>query len=390
MGRALQFSLCTIAFLVILKPTIDHTLVFLGLDISFEDETCYALMLLVTAVTVILFGLKRRLDAFACCFLALCAFVAASTIYNCGDLLIEVVDWLPCLATIMIVGAWGRREPRLVLSSFLFACAFYLICNLVYLLQDPELVGFARVDNMVFGYRNVTFRIAIPAFICALALDDLDGRAWSARSLTVFSLGAFEVMVGYSATSFCAFAVMALLVVTVRTIKRRAVLNALTYAIAYIAFFFALVVARVQNSLAFLIEPVLHRSVTFTGRTEIWDGAFAHLLNQHFITGYGTGYIWNSLSWNGIVQKHAHNDVLHALMLGGVGALIALGGAVGLSVSRLYRNRESKVAQSLSIGLAGFFVVSLAEVSMCPGFFFLLAFSFYYFSGTSSGAERTS
>lgn len=142
--------------------------------------------------------------------------------------------------------------------------------------------------------------------------------------------------------------------------------------------FVGLVVLRVQNVFGFIIEPILHRTVTLTGRTDLWDAAFSHLSNLHLLYGYGTGYMWNTLLLNGTPEKHAHNDALHLLMLGGVGALVALALAVLLSVRRLYIERCDAVAIGLSIGLSGFFLVSIVEVAACPGFFFLLAVSYYY------------
>lgn len=199
----------------------------------------------------------------------------------------------------------------------------------------------------------------------------------------------FELAVAYSATAMCAFALMGVLWMALRFDKKGRILNAVTYAGGYCALFLGFVVMRVQNMLGFIIEPVLQRSVTFTGRTEIWDGAFQHIFSgSHFLTGYGTGYMRSLLNAAGGTQKHAHNDLLNVSLLGGVGAALSLVAMVVLAVQNLYRGRASHLAASLSIGLAGFLLTSLVEVSMCAGLCFVLAFSFYYDFRGRDGAPK--
>lgn len=379
MKDGVRWLLVAAVFLVFLKPSVNHTLNSFGIPVTFANETSYAFMSIVAAAVIIAYGVRRRIDIFCAGLIALCVFVTASTIYNCGSLLVVIVDWLPCLATVGVVGLFARSRPRMLLSAFFFSCIFYLAGNLAIFFVDPHSLGFGAVENFLFGYRNVTFRIAIPAFACSLALDALDAKKWSLRSIAVFVLCVFELLVGYSATAVCAFVGMGAVAAASIFLRSRRVLNALTYGFGYVALFVALVVLRIQNGLAFIIEPLLHRSVTFSGRTILWDDAFAHLSNTHFFTGYGTGYLWSELCINGSPQKHAHNEILSALMLGGVGALIALIEMVSLAVGKLFANRRDGMAAALSVGILGYFIVALVEVVSCPGFFYLLAFAYYYF-----------
>ena len=369
-----------VAFLVIVNPVFNVFLLRLGLPVpSFLDERgVSACVVFVSLACIFVCLAHRKMDLFLGSICVLCALIVVSTVYNGGDLVIALVDWLPCLAVSMLVALLAEKRVKLLLSVFFGACVLYLLGNLVFLLAGHDLFRFDSVDNYPFGYRNVTFRIAIPACACAFVLDALEEEAVSLRTITVYMVALVEVLVGYSATSACALAMMGVLLLVVKTWNCAKVLNAVSYLGCYVLSFVGLVVLRVQNVFGFIIEPILHRTVTLTGRTDLWDAAFSHLSNLHLLYGYGTGYMWNTLLLNGTPEKHAHNDALHLLMLGGVGALVALALAVLLSVRRLYIERRDAVAIGLSIGLSGFFLVSIVEVAACPGFFFLLAVSYYY------------
>lgn len=381
--EAAIFLMLAICFLFFIKPMVNSAIGSLRMPWLPSDRISLACMVFFAIGVIVAFGLRRRIDVFCLCVVVLCGLILVSTVYNEGDVLIVVTDWLPCVATVMLVALNIEKRARSLVGAFFVACMFYLLMNLYCLLRSSYLIGFDSLPDLFFGYRNVTFRAAIPAFACSLVLDALGGKRGSIRTATVYVLCVFELAVAYSATAMCAFALMGMLWVVLRFDRKGRILNAVTYAGGYCALFLGFVVMRVQNMLGFIIEPVLQRSVTFTGRTEIWDGAFQYISSgSHFLTGYGTGYMRSLLSAAGGIQKHAHNDLLHAFLLGGIGAALSLVAMVVLVVQNLYRGRASRLAASLSIGLAGFLLASLVEVSMCAGFCFILAFSFYSdFSG---------
>lgn len=73
----------------------------------------------------------------------------------------------------------------------------------------------------------------------------------------------------------------------------------------------------IQSRFAWLIEGVLGKSLTFTGRTTIWNSAFQQGL-KHFIigSGIGTALVFND---NGVTYEH--NQLLNMFYSGGLVAL---------------------------------------------------------------------
>ncbi|WP_423220497.1 O-antigen ligase family protein [Bifidobacterium imperatoris] len=130
-----------------------------------------------------------------------------------------------------------------------------------------------------------------------------------------------ELIIGGSGTGLIVlfvFIVLCLLELKHRTISPNLSL------IVLLASFLGIVVFRIQNIFSFLIVDVLHKSLTLSDRTYIWDSAIESILS-HLILGTG---ITDSLSGNVhlklsylVKDIFAHDLYLDYLLMGGVPAL---------------------------------------------------------------------
>lgn len=354
--------------------------------------------ILLTILTLGLFCLtaravekKRRIDAFICSFALMCLFVAiASFIYpgsgetghlNSGDFLLGpaiyswAIDWFPLIGVVCLVYVFHEKYSWELIWGFFFASGLYLILNFIFIFIHGIEAG--TIYALPFGFRNITFRIAIPAFVCSLAISIRYKRLYYILPIAIYAIGLVQILIAYSATSFCSFVVMGIL--TLVTLKKsfRKFLNGLTYSISYIVIAISVVVLRVQDFLGPAISILLHRDVTFTGRTVLWDQAMEKLSGLGFFTGYGNNYYWHMFEWAGSIQKHAHNEILNMLMLGGVFSFASMAMLIVVAVKKLFEERFRNIANAFSIGLAGFLVIAIAEVGLSPGFMFVLSGSYY-------------
>ena len=373
----------SLVFLLFLKPTVGHTLEFLGLPCLFSPDTYYALLAAVAFACVGGCLWRRSVDAFSGLMMVAVAWIAVATLKNGGETVRLFTDWLPLLATVCLVSTLHRDYQRELLSAMFFACVFYLILNLVGIFQSGD-IGFKSQVYLFFEVKTATFRIAIPAIICSLLLDHLDGKKLSVSTVTVYGLCLFEMTAGLAATSLATLLLLGVFVIVGQCTPVRKVLNAATFLGADLLAFLAVVVLRVQNHLGWLIEDVLGKTMTLSGRIPIWDVVFQLLSNGHFFWGYGASYIWNAIVVEGRPYMHAHNEVLSIFMTGGlVLAVIALAMFL-LVVRRLYRTRSLMPSFILSCGLGCFLLEGLFEITSCIGFFFVLAMAYYWFSGSRS------
>lgn len=362
-----------VVFALFLKPTVPDSLQQLGLPCALSQSFWDTLITIAAIAGVVIYIVIVRIDLFGALVTCLVGFILVSTLFNNQDLSYWAVYILPCAATALATASLSRNWPTEILRGVFAASAGYLILNFIFLCFGFAESGFARCDYLFYGYRNITYQIAIPAFACSLLLDMRKGKAGSFRTMAVFLLVLFEVLVGYSATTAFACFAMGAAVLLARFVLFRKIFNGGAELGVYIATFLGIVVFRLQQFAAFFFEGVLKRDVSFTGRTAIWDRAFEFLDGIHGLVGCGTGYALPVRER----MFYAHNDFLHVALMGGIGAVAALLGLLGMTARKLFMHRTELIAGYFVALLLPFFAIALTESVFCPGFFFVLATAYY-------------
>lgn len=380
--RALLLSsVFTLLFLLLFKPVVTEPIEWSGISRYISWDVLDAIALVLSVVVLIIYVARMRFDVFGVLVLALFAITALATFVNKGDLGFWAMESVPCVAAALVVGVGWRYCHEHMVMGAMIASMIYLGLNLLFLLLRGELASMGSLDVLFFGYRNITFRVGIPAFGCSLVLDSFKSKKPSIRSWCIFLLALFELVVAYSATSVCALLAMGLVVLLSRVVKLRRVCNGLTFFCLYLMSFVGIVVLRLQVYLGFIIENILGRTASFTGRTDIWDAAFGLLGGTHGLLGYGQSYIWNAIVLNGMPFQHAHNELLHFALLGGVVAVLIYIALLAVVAVGLFRVRGDFGSGVLAATLFAYFIIGLAEVTFFPSSFFMLAVMFYYARG---------
>lgn len=123
-----------------------------------------------------------------------------------------------------------------------------------------------------------------------------------------------------------------------------------------LVFLVCVVVLRMQNYFAFIIERLLHRNLSFTGRTAIWNSSLYMFKNRPII-GYGYWVYPRMTDWaadlytsiNGeAVASHAHCQYLHFLIQGGIIFLICFV-LLNLWISKLFSSRNNSIMRFTSL-----------------------------------------
>lgn len=113
---------------------------------------------------------------------------------------------------------------------------------------------------------------------------------------------------------------------------------------AFVALYFVLQIWAVFFDMStpspkaeYIVEEILHKDMTFTERTYVWDRA-KQLIRQRPAVGYGS----HDLEWymNDLNVLTTHNLVLHILLKGGWTALTAFIILIGMFHFRLLRRRQ--------------------------------------------------
>lgn len=378
-----QIKLCpvvvfTFVFLILAHPSIESSLKNLGLPLILRDEYMQIIAFSLSFACAVLFFARRRFDAFGLVALSFFAWIGIATSVNGGSAQTLLMTWAPLLATLYLVGAFWDKCLRELLTGMLCACLIYLLLNLFIMVQTGPLLPNSQTF-LFFGIRTITFRIALPAILCSLLLDSMANVAVSLRTVALYALSLLEVIVGYCATTLCTLILIGVATFLLRSRKVRRVLNSFTYLVTDIVIFASIVVARIQGAFSWLIEGVLHKTLTFSGRVPIWDATFSLLDGSHLLFGYGASYLWNAIYANGQWIMHAHNDILDLAMTGGVPLVLLMIAMQVMVATSLFKNRETKEAAIVALGIFAFMVIGIFEVANCVGYFFFLALGYYVF-----------
>lgn len=120
----------------------------------------------------------------------------------------------------------------------------------------------------------------------------------------------------------------------------------------------AVVMFRVQEIFAWLIENLLHRNLTLTHRTFIWDTALLYIL-QRPIWGYGGSSIFSFYFAGSEIP--AHNQFLDIAIVCGIPGLILFGIILFSVFQMLGKFKESPISRLVACALFGYMIMSIAE-----------------------------
>lgn len=134
--------------------------------------------------------------------------------------------------------------------------------------------------------------------------------------------------------------------------------------------------------LRFIVEDVMHKDLTITGRTGIWIFAQS-LAKDSFIWGYGTNLVGLEASgkWYDFMKIYGpHNQFLYVLLAGGIITLVSYIFLLYHVFGILYKHRKEKSALVYSMGLFVAYIelmMTYRTILNCmPLFMFFILISF--------------
>ena len=153
---------------------------------------------------------------------------------------------------------------------------------------------------------------------------------------------------------------------------------------------FGIVIFRLQNVFGFLIEGVLHKGLSFTGRTELWDLAIEKILKYPWLgCGYAhpTGKVYRLAKGK---YYNAHNVFLEVLLEGGILAAVPFVLMLAIVTNQLMRFRKTETAAILSSALLALALVTSMEEFLDSGGILIYGLLFFaYHIGTIINGKDT-
>lgn len=329
------------------------------------------------AICFILYFWKVRSDLFGLVAISYWLVMMLSTLLMDASLWSCARTYLPMVAAMLLVRALFGTCKKQLLWAVLILSVGYLAMNLVGLLLAPygSKVFHSNWYSGLLGNRNGFPRFFLLALCSSALLDADNGKRVGARTILVFLLCVAQTYVMPSATGVVALVFFVAAVFLAQKRRIRQVLNIATYAVGYLVVFFGVVVLRLQFLFEPLIAGVLHKDLTLSGRTPIWDALFSLLGDPaHALIGY-CGNPDPIVPYNPRITT-GHNAILDVLYNGGVvGLLVALALCVMVGIA-LFRARGSREAAIVAAFLGAFLILGVTEHITCVPLCFFMAYGY--------------
>ncbi len=368
-----------IALLVLLLGCIFEPACFRAMGYTAIVAVLYYWRIASAIFLLVLWFLVGKKDLFAFSGIAFITMTLFSTWLNDGSYMLWCRYWLSYLIVILAANVWGeRRFKELVWAFFLIATAISIANALTIAVFPGGLYNLESAERgyYFFGNRTIAYEFVIPSVAGAFLIDAERGRRVSALTVLAVLLAVYQVFSLESVTCKLVLTLLLLLCVLVQFRVLRGFLNIWLYVVGFIGAFFAFVVARLGNYLEPIIGGALHKSLTFSGRTVIWDSTFAAMDPSHWLLGFGTSSHEHYLEGSHFAW-HAHNWILELWMTGGFVAIASVLLMTVLSARNLFFNRFTRRAALIAAAICSFFFAGLSEPCQACGIFIFLSLGCY-------------
>ena len=140
--------------------------------------------------------------------------------------------------------------------------------------------------------------------------------------------------------------------------KRTILYRPITYYLGGLGLHVAIVIFRIQEVFSYIIENLLQRTLTMSGRTAIWDASFIYILRRPFM-GSGQSSVFSfSVAASEIP---AHNQFLDIAIICGIPGLILFLILLFIAFLQLKNYKESVIARIVCCSLLAYIVMSITE-----------------------------
>ena len=245
------------------------------------------------------------------------------------------------------------RPISLLLSS-------YIIINYLTLYLIPKGFDYPNhLNNYFLGYDNSSvILVNIGLFIMIYASYCLNKKI----SLMVIITTVIAFLTYYKLwAASCLVSVLLVIFFLIFVYKKDKVKKILNFKFLFIiavSLFLLIVVFRFQNLFSVLIVNILHKSLTFTGRTKIWNRCVSQII-KHPILGLG---VQNPVVRLDLLKiYHAHSTILNVLLEGGILSLLAYFNIFRVSAKDL-NVKNSKNNELINICSFAFFVYLISTL----------------------------
>ncbi|KAA8822411.1 hypothetical protein EMO92_11115 [Bifidobacterium reuteri] len=279
----------------------------------------------IAIISVLLLLKKYKPSLIAILIVGFDAYLLLTTIAFDGNINRWAQFALYRIALICVFDYMLSRRPVFALGTITLICLAHLAIN--------EVLGSAgtsslNVDNAMYwlGIRVRIAGFALPAMAFSLLFciySKISKLIKLPILIAVYALAITFFIQKNVSTALVSSSLSLILLLLFVTYKKFAKRISLIAAIAAVALNFAIIFFDFQNKFSWLIEGILGKSLTLTGRVGIWHSVLSKM-QGHYLFGHGVGSGIPFIYEFGEPITYEHNQLLNVLFSGGIVGLVFL------------------------------------------------------------------
>lgn len=373
MSSAIRFLFILFAFATFLKPACFDILGFGAINTFFNVSRVFVAIVIFIQYLFIEKKvpsklLKSELWVFVCWFF--------STLFAGEGLSRFFIFSVSILSLTMLIELLIEHQLKSLIHA-LFVIYFILITvNLVYLISifgftinieknARSLYDFYTENAMVslLSSVNTTASYLFPALCCSILLMFINTKKNLFAWILIVEIFA-TVLILWSATSLVGVFLIVMYILFVFNTPRERWINGKMLINIVIALGIGITFFKIQYLFSFIIEDILHKDLTMTGRTNVWNIGFDGFFSSPI---FGCGFSAQIID-NGYVQL---------LFIGGIIGTIAYCIFLFSSLRKLYTNSSMHLEKFFAFVLAIILLMFIPEAWPCfMGLYIIIAFAY--------------
>lgn len=278
----------------------------------------YLLWRIFSLLIVILLTLKRKKISKIIIYMTFFMIVLLfSTLLNNGDIESCIKIIISVMGLSMVLDYGFNNEKRNLSKAFADYLYILITINFVSILLNPNGLYTNPFDhyrdNWFLGFKNIHILFILPGITINYISDLLNKGKVGLKYYILLAISFVSLIMINSSTSIVGIIFIILFLYFNKFILKSNLINIKKFIIIFLIIFFLIVVFRAQNIFAFIIEDILHKDLTFTNRTYIWDYVMNFISKNPFF-GYGNEFKLERYYKTIMYQSyHAHNQLLEII-----------------------------------------------------------------------------
>lgn len=322
-------------------------------------------------------------------------FIIFSTWLNGRNTITAYFDIIYSLGLMLLFDYGLSKKPIIFLESVLLILKLLVLGDLITIIIFPNgwYTSYIYDNNWLLGYKTARVNISLPAVMISAVLDYLK---YNKIKLQTFFLIAVSILGAYMSGATSGTVILVLYLIFIINERKKGILlnkinrflNPYILLVAVSILFIALVLFENVSLFKPIIVGVLDKSMTLTGRTDIWGISIGLFLSSPI---YGCGYI-SSTDFSNLTGflggTQTHNFVLSVLVMTGAIGGVLLTYAYGYIIRMSLKKKDGEQYLGMVALVLMFLLGIVSKNDLAPFTQAMFVLQLYLTKNTSDNKSR--